>query len=422
MYRLSHPTKVIKGEITLTASKSESNRALIIQALCEDDFEISNLAKAEDTQTLQRILHEIKLNAGADGHEYNVGAAGTTMRFLTAYLSGQKGKHILTGSQRMQNRPIGVLVNALRDLGADIEYLDKEGYPPLQINGKPLQGHEVLIDGSVSSQYITALLLIATTLENGLKINFEGEVTSRPYIIMTLKMLEEFGVIANWEGNSISIAKSSYKVPANYTYYVEGDWSSASYWYAFSALAKEVDLTINGLKKNSLQGDSVVAEIFNSFDVSTDYNSSTKAIRLQKKATERSMNFDFADCPDLAQTIATVTAAMNNTAKFEGLHTLRIKETDRSFALQQELKKLGTDVKMFGDDIIVITPGRLNLAPASIATYEDHRMAMAFAVFALICDYIDIEEPNVVRKSYPDFWTDLKNMGFVIEEIESAVN
>jgi 3-phosphoshikimate 1-carboxyvinyltransferase len=417
IYRISHPTKIIKGEITLTASKSESNRALIIQAVCADSFEIKNLAKAEDTQTLQRILQEIKTNAGVGEHTYNVGAAGTTMRFLTAYLATQQGTHILTGSERMKNRPIGVLVDALRDLGADIEYLAKEGYPPLQIKGKELTGSDVLIDGSVSSQYITALLLIAPTLKNGLSLRFTGEVTSRPYISMTLKMLKEFGVDANWDEDTITIIKTNYKTTADYTYYVEGDWSSASYWYAFAALAKEANLTINGLKNNSLQGDSVVADIFNFYNVNTVFNTENNSITISNTVTEPKGNFDFSDCPDLAQTVAAVTSALGITVKFSGLHTLRIKETDRSLALQIELKKLGTDVKMFGDDTIVITPGRLNLAPTSIATYEDHRMAMAFAAFALVCNYIDIEESEVVRKSYPDFWDDLKNMGFVITTV-----
>lgn len=259
-YQISHPTKKLQGSIELTASKSESNRALIIQALCREKFEIKNLATAQDTQTLQHILSSISQIDST----YDVGPAGTTMRFLTAYFSTKPGTHILTGSDRMKKRPIGILVNALRELGATIEYMDAEGFPPLKITGKKLKGGEIEIDGNMSSQFISALLLIASEFQNGLVIKFKGEVTSRPYINMTLKMMEEFRVYGQWHENSISVSAQKYhkKSEPDYAYAIEADWSSASYWYAIAALANEADFTIRGLNYPSLQGDAIVANLF----------------------------------------------------------------------------------------------------------------------------------------------------------------
>ena len=425
-YRISHPTKILKGTIELTASKSESNRALIIQALCEDDFEIENLAKAEDTRVLKAILTAVKSNTSSEVQTYDVGAAGTTMRFLTAYLSSKKGVNcILTGSERMKNRPIKILVDALRDLGADIEYIEKEGYPPLRIKGKELEGSEVEIDGSVSSQYISALLLISPKLKNGLVLKFKGDVTSVPYINMTKKMMEEFGIVfQNWFysffGDSININRQDYHIKEkDYSYYVEADWSSASYWYAIAALLKEVDFTIKGLKYplGSLQGDSYIDGIFSkNFGVQSSW--SVSCIHLTKSGeVEKEFNYNFSACPDIAQTVAVVVAALNISSTFTGLHTLRIKETDRTLALKNELAKIGVEVEIVSDDMIKIYPKALVQQSSPIATYEDHRMAMAFAPLALVQDSIIIEHPEVVKKSYPDFWNDLKKVGFVIEEV-----
>lgn len=427
-YRVSHPTKVLKGEITLTASKSESNRALIIQAICEDDFEIQNLAAAEDTRVLKAILERVKANTSTEEQTYDVGAAGTTMRFLTAYLSTVSGTHILTGTDRMKNRPIGILVDALRDLGAEINYVEKEGYPPLKIEGKGIEGGEIEIDGNVSSQYISALLLVSSKFKKGLTLKFKGEVTSVPYINMTLRMMKGFFLDGKWSGdnivvdaieNSNNIGRRGLMANTGLNgFEVSGDWSSASYWLAMVALSKESNLTIRGIDSHevSLQGDSSVVNIFS--ELGLEAVRVDRGYRLSKSNKHSEfLDYDFSDCPDLAQTIATTVSALNIPAKFTGLHTLRIKETDRSLALQTELKKLGTDVKMFDDDTIVITPGRLVLAPAPIKAYEDHRMAMAFAPLALVCDYVDIEDPNVVIKSYPDFWKDLESVGFKIEEI-----
>lgn len=400
---LIHPTGILKGEIHLTASKSESNRALIIQALCDDAFEIDNLSISNDTVVLQQLLN-------SDENELSVNLAGTAMRFLTAYLSIQKQEVVLTGAQRMKERPIKVLVDALKQLGAEIYYQEKEGYPPLKISGKKLSGDQVIIEGGISSQYISALLMIAPTLEHGLIIEFEGEIISKPYINMTIEMMHYFGTNVQWEENSIVVKPGNYK--AN-NFKVEADWSAASYWYSMVALAKEADITLFGLKGESLQGDSVVQEIYKSLGVVTELVDG--GIRLTKNPEFKAKNLevDFINCPDIAQTVAVTCAALNVNAKLIGLKTLRIKETDRIAALHTELKKLGFSVEVDNDDIIINT---INSAPFQfnefVETYEDHRMAMAFAPIALQ-NIVTIEDKNVVAKSYPDFWRDLEGVGYI---------
>lgn len=416
-YRISHPTKKLQGSIELTASKSESNRALIIQALCSEKFEIKNLAAAQDTSTLSKILNSPP-PAPNSTVTHDVGAAGTTMRFLTAYFSTKPGTIILTGSDRMKKRPIGILVNALRELGASIEYLEEEGYPPLKISGKILKGGEIEIDGNISSQFISALLLVSPAFQNGLSIKFKGEITSRPYINMTLKMMEEFRVYGQWYEDGISVSAQSYhkKSETDYAYTVEADWSSASYWYAIAALAKEADFIIKGLNNPSLQGDAIVADVFTFFGVKTSYIDN--GIHLTKSPIkDEHFGFDFSDCPDLAQTAAVTVSALQIPAFFNGLHTLRIKETDRIAALKNELKKINVEVEILNDNSIKIIPNsELHTPTSSISTYEDHRMALAFAALAMKLDNIIIEHPDVVQKSYPDFWNDLKKTGFIIEE------
>ncbi len=410
-YTISHPTKKLAVTIELTASKSESNRALIIQALCSEKFEIKNLASAQDTETLAKIL------SSPDSELIDVGPAGTTMRFLTAYFATKIGTRTLTGSDRMKKRPIGILVNALRDLGAHIQYLDKEGFPPLKITGKALKGGEIEMDGNVSSQFISALLLISPELQNGLVINFKSKVTSRPYIDMTLNMLEEFRVYGQWHENSISVSKQNYhkKSEEDYAYEVEADWSAASYWYAMVALSEEADLTIKGLKNPSLQGDSILSDVFTFFGVKTEFVPG--GIKITKnRIKDEHFGFDFADCPDIAQTVAVVVSALNIPALFNGVHTLRIKETDRVEALKIELKKLGTEVEILNDNSVKINPSSDIKHPASVDTYEDHRMAMAFSALAMKLENITIENPEVVKKSYPNFWNDLKSLGFEIKE------
>ena len=407
---------MLNGAITLPSSKSISNRVLMIKALSGLDIEITNLSEAKDTQTLLQLLTTKGLTT------FDVGHAGTSMRFLTAFLAMKEGEFILTGSERMQQRPIKILVDALKILGAEIECLNNEGFPPLKIKGKKLPGGEITIDGSVSSQYISALMLVAPYMKNGLKINFEGQVTSKPYIEMTTEVMRYFGVELLWMENSIEIKVGEY---VSKDFLVEADWSAASYWYSMVALSNKADITLQGLQKESLQGDAVVANIYENFGVKTEFIEN--GIRLTKNSspiTHHSPLFlDFTDCPDLAQTVAVTCAALNIPAKLTGLSTLRIKETDRIAALQTELCKLGYQVNIENDDLIIFPSLRTEQGGVkqsvtineiasplamtnTIKTYNDHRMAMAFAPLALLYP-IHIEDEDVVVKSYPNFWKDL---------------
>jgi 3-phosphoshikimate 1-carboxyvinyltransferase len=418
-YKIAHPSKELRGSINLTASKSESNRALIIQAVCAEDFSIENLAEAEDTQILQKILETETVNPQSS---YDVGAAGTTIRFLTAYFASIPGKEkVLTGSERMKKRPIRPLVEALRQLGAQIEYLEEEGYPPLHIRGQSLTSNETTLDPSVSSQFITALLLIAPRLPHGLTIRFKGgKPVSHPYINMTLKMMEHFGVYGQFHEDYISVSPQQYSLKESGAseYTVEGDWSAASYWYAIAALAKEVDFTIMGLCRESLQGDAVVTQLFEFFGVHTEFIEG--GIRLRKeKVNAENFAYCFSDCPDIAQTLAVVVAALGIPSLFNGLETLTIKETNRLLALKTELAKMHTEVIVTEESIIEIKPSSVGLVPASaVHTYEDHRMAMSFAALAILGKPVEIEQPAVVKKSYPNFWKDLQSVGFVITELD----
>lgn len=405
--QVSKKGKTLRGTIALTASKSESNRALIIRALCSQSFEIHNLATAEDTCVLDNILTSSLVPRPS--YMFDVGAAGTTMRFLTAYLATRQGEYRLTGSARMKERPIRILVDALCQLGARIEYTGKDGYPPLTISGGKLKGGELDIDGSVSSQYLSALLLIAPVLEGGLTLTFRIPLTSRPYLVMTIKMMEHFGVKVSWQGNSVTVAQQPYQArPEGYV--VEADWSSASYWYAMAALSSDCDLVLTGLKEQSLQGDAIVRDLFAFFGVHTEFTGG--GIRLTKKGgLPEHFAFDFSDCPDLAQTMAVVVSALGVPSLFNGLHTLKIKETDRVEALKNELKKFGTEVRSAGEGSVMIVPGTFKVPDDPVRTYEDHRMAMAFAPLGTIAP-VKIEEPEVVAKSYPAFWDDLKSVGY----------
>ena len=412
--KISKPNRRIVGEITLDGSKSISNRILIIRALCGQDFPIHHLSTSKDTQTLTHLLSE----KGSD--VYDCGAAGTTFRFLTAYLALREGTQILTGSERMKQRPIGKLVNALRALGCDIEYMENEGYPPLKVNApNSLITNGLIIDADTSSQYITALLLIAPTLPKGLKLTLVGTIVSRPYIEMTLSLMSYFGVQHTWEENTISVEKQDYQ-PREVT--VEADWSAASYYYSLAAFADELDLKLNGLFKNSLQGDSIAMELGFHFGVDTAYTEG--GIVLTKSGNPR-MNFfewDFVKCPDIAQTFAVVCAGKNVQGLFTGLETLFIKETDRVAALKSELAKVGVSfVKMparFAQKTqkqYFMIEGELKFEQTpTFPTYEDHRMAMAFAPLAMFHE-IEIEDPSVVGKSYPQFWEDFKKLGFDIK-------
>jgi 3-phosphoshikimate 1-carboxyvinyltransferase len=411
MYTISKANRQLKGEITLAGSKSISNRALIIRALCDTQFPIDKLANAKDTDLLQALLASTEDIRDA-------GAAGTTFRFMTAYLSTQAGSQILTGTERMKQRPIGVLVNALRTLGAQITYLEKEGYPPLQI-GPPVAfgaNQRVQISAGTSSQYISALLMIAPTLPHGMELELVGHIVSRPYIEMTLALMAYFGIKHTWEGNLIRIEAQKYQ-PRPFV--VEADWSAASYYYAMAAFADEVDLQLNGLFEESVQGDAVLADFMPAFGVKTTFNQHGIHLSKTGQSLDALFDYDFLLCPDLAQTIAVVCAGKGVTGRFTGLETLRIKETDRIAALENELAKVGVKVEAEpiaadGLEYFRIKGQALVAAPPpEFATYEDHRMAMAFAPLAFFGP-VKVHEPEVVVKSYPDFWRDLERLGFVV--------
>jgi 3-phosphoshikimate 1-carboxyvinyltransferase len=389
----------------LPSSKSESNRALIINALTEGSGKIINLSTARDTQTLKKLLGSIDQKA-------DVLDAGTTMRFLTAYYSITCKDKIITGTKRMLERPIGILVDALRKLGADISYLEKPGYPPLHFRG--YQGSDLntlTIRGDISSQYISALLMISPILNRGLTLELAGEIGSRPYIEMTLGIMNEFGIESEFHGKIISIAPQKYKATE---FTIAPDWSGASYWYSTTALSENAEIELKGFRLPSLQGDSAITSIMEDLGVVTSF--SPEGMHLSKSRHKKEVFIDFKDSPDLAQTIAIVCAAKGIKAIFTGLESLRIKETDRISALQNELSKMDSRLIESEPGKWQLIPGNPNNLPEmlSINTYDDHRMAMAFAPLATLTN-VRIEKPEVVQKSYPSFWEDMKKAGFSIE-------
>jgi 3-phosphoshikimate 1-carboxyvinyltransferase len=383
---------------TLPASKSISNRVLIISALSGGKSTLHNLSDANDTQLMLKRIHSPEI-------EIDVEDAGTTMRFLTAYFSITNRKKLLTGTQRMKERPIGILVDALRSLGVDIAYTEKEGYPPLKVNGFSSQKvNSIRIRGDVSSQFISALMMVAPVLAKGLKLELEGKIGSRPYIEMTASLMKHFGVSSEFVGNKITVTHQAYK-PAEFT--VESDWSAASYWFAFTALATEADVVLPRLSLNSLQGDRAIADM-DSLGVGAEPVDGK--LRLYKKTAAKEFSWDFTHCPDLAQTVAVICAAKGIKGFFTGLESLRIKETDRIAALQDQLRKIGADLREENTGWTLIPSSSLPSA-ASFETYKDHRMAMAFAPLATRMN-IRIQNPGVVKKSYPTFWNDVKSFGF----------
>lgn len=404
-YTVSGPeSKRIQLTLDLASSKSESNRALIMNALSGNPIALKNLANARDTETMTRLLSDL---ASA---EWDVLDAGTTMRFTTAFAAVKGLDKVMTGTKRMKERPIGILVDALRTLGAEIDYLGEDGYPPHHIKGfkKQLTNH-LQIRGDVSSQYISALLMIAPSLPEGLTLELTGKVGSKPYIQMTINLMKHFGVIAEWTENIIKIAPQEYTHQA---YTIEGDWSGASYWYSIAALAGHAEIELIGLRKDSNQGDSVLTELMTNLGVSTEFKENSVVLRNTGKCQD--FEWDFTHCPDIAQTIAVIVAQKGVSAKFHGLESLRIKETDRIDAIKNELAKFGTVVKVIGDESIEIIKPVFNSTPnVEIETYHDHRMAMAFAPLGLIAPIVIID-PSVVNKSYPDYWRDLENAGFKI--------
>ena len=391
---LPHCPSLRSVDIQLEASKSESNRALIINAISGNRSSLQNLSNARDTQTMLKLL------LTSEEETLDVLDAGTTMRFLTAYsILGDKTK-ILTGTPRMQERPIEILVKSLKEVGAKIKYLNKEGYPPLRI--KPLlkqKKNSISIQGDVSSQFISALLMIAPALPQGLFLKLKGKVGSQPYIQMTLDMMKLFGVHAVWTNDTIEIEPQAYQ---EYPYVVESDWSGASYWYSFVALADEAKVKLLGLRQKSLQGDIAIVRIMNQLGVMSTFEKD--GVVLQKIPHQKQFEFDFSDCPDLAQTVAVVCGIKGIDAQFTGLESLRIKETDRIKALKKELKKFKIKLKEVENGVYQIkSKFEATSEPIEIETYEDHRMAMAFAPISTQ-QPIEILNPDVINKSYPRFW------------------
>lgn len=402
-YKILAPEGPVRASVRLPASKSISNRVLILNALSYSAYEVQNLAECDDTEVMVRALQS------NDTH-FDIKAAGTAMRFLTAFLSKIVGEWTITGTERMRNRPIKILVDALNSLGARVEYMEKEGYPPLRIYGSALQGGEIALPGTVSSQYISALLMIAPLTEKGIVLHLEGAVISKPYIRMTLQLMEEFGVRAEWNGQTIRVRPQEYR-PVPFT--VESDWSAASYWYAIMALSRGSEIELLGLFKKSTQGDSAGAALFAQLGVGTTYTS--RGVLLKPNGNScRKLVYDFVNEPDLAQTFVVTCVFMQIPFRFTGLQSLKIKETDRIEALKTEMRKLGYVLKDTADSILEWDGERCEPeGDPVIATYEDHRMAMAFAPIALKRpEGIRIADPGVVSKSYPNYWKDLKAVGF----------
>ena len=383
-YKISHPTKVVNCEIDLPSSKSISNRLLIIKALCKEKFLIKNLSESDDTILLKNALNSKEKTI-------NVSHAGTSFRFLTSFLSIQKGKEfILNGSDRMKERPIKELVNSLEGLGVKIEYLEKEDFPPLKIIGTEIDGGEIEIDGTISSQFISSLLLIAPNLKNGLILKIKGKLVSKPYVLMTLKLMGEFGINWTWNKDVITILKQEY-VAKNYT--VESDWSAATFWFQSASLSDNCNIKLNRLAENSIQGDKKVRIFFKDLGVDSVFKNGNLILTKNKRVSP-SETYNLIETPDIYQSLKCTLFALKKGSEFTGIQTLKNKETDRITAVENELLKLNT--------------------PKIIETYNDHRMAMSFAPLSLKFEELQISNPGVISKSYPNYWKDLKKGGFKI--------
>ncbi|UNY99113.1 3-phosphoshikimate 1-carboxyvinyltransferase [Zhouia spongiae] len=407
---LQSSTGKLSEHIKITGSKSESNRALLLQALYPS-LKIDNVSNSDDSEVMQKGLKII--NGEVDIHH-----AGTAMRFLTAFFATQEGREVvLTGSKRMKERPIRILVDALRQLGAEIEYTENEGYPPLKISGKRISKNKVSMAANVSSQYISALLLVAPTLDSGLHLSLEGKITSVPYMKMTLALLDHIGAETIFEGNEITV-KPFHTELSRAEFVVESDWSSASYFYSVAALSEVgTKIKLSSYKENSLQGDSVLAEVYKDFGVITQYEGENIILeKTEEIDLNKVIEIDLSDAPDIAQTISVTAFGLGIACSLSGLHTLKIKETDRLEALKTELGKLGASIEVTDKELYLKSSSSMN-KDVAIDTYNDHRMAMAFAPLALRTSII-INDAGVVSKSYPDFWTDMKKLAFKIKEIE----
>jgi 3-phosphoshikimate 1-carboxyvinyltransferase len=393
----------LEAQIAITGSKSETNRLLLLQALYPN-ITLENTSNSDDSEVMQKAL------SGND-KIVDIHHAGTAMRFLTAYFAVNEGREVvLTGSPRMQERPIKVLVEALEQLGAQITYEKEVGYPPIRIKGQKITAHKVSIPANVSSQYISALLLVAPKLENGIELTLVGEITSVPYIKMTLALLNDLNVQTSFTGNVITV--HSKKEVENKVMTVESDWSSASYFFSLAALARTATISLTSYKETSLQGDSALVDIYKQMGVSSHFEGNKITLIKQNDFVYTDLNLELNNTPDIAQTIVVTCLGLGIGCHLTGLHTLKIKETDRLEALRIELTKLGADISVTNDSLTLVATKNIN-QDVSIATYNDHRMAMAFAPLGLKVPII-IDNAEVVSKSYPDFWTDLKKLGFVV--------
>lgn len=406
--RIMPPDGILEATISLPSSKSLSNRALILKALTPGQAgSISNLARCDDTQVLTDAL-----SRGKEVKEVNIGAAGTAMRFLTAYYAALEGCDvILDGSPRMRRRPIRALVDALRQAGADIDYAAEEGFPPLHIHGRKLTGGHISVKADISSQYISALLMIAPLMADGLTLTLEGDIASRPYILMTLGMMKERGVDADFTANTITVAPSSYR-PGDFS--IEADWSAAAFWYEIAAVSSGF-VSLNGLRMPSYQGDSVVSRLFTHLGINTEPGEEADIDLVASPDQDARIIYDFADCPDLAQAVITTCALLGIPFRFTGLRSLRIKETDRIDAMRRELLKIGVPVTVTGDDMMEWEGRRTPIFEMpQFYTYDDHRMAMALAAVSIFIPGIIINDAEVVSKSYPDFWNHMRSAGFIV--------
>jgi 3-phosphoshikimate 1-carboxyvinyltransferase len=406
LLHINHPSQNCLGSLNITGSKSETNRLLLLQALYPG-LTIENRSNSDDSVAMNHALT-------TDSNLIDIHHAGTAMRFLTAFFATQEGREIvLTGSSRMQERPIGVLVNALRKLGAQISYEKKEGYPPLRISGKALKGGAVSLPANISSQYISALLLIAPHLEEGLNLTLEGEITSLPYLKMTLALLERVGVHSQFENKNITISQQ--RIIEDQTQVVESDWSSASYHFSCVALSSAGRIVLSSYRQDSLQGDAVLIDVYKKLGVDTRFENNQMILeKINNFELPKTITLDLVEAPDIAQTIAVSCYGLGVACDLSGLHTLKIKETDRLIALENELSKLGAQIRVT-EDSLHLSAAQDFKANQTIATYSDHRMAMAFAPLALKIGH-QIAEANVVTKSYPDFWNDLEAVGFELIE------
>lgn len=412
-YRIFPPEDAMpQGNIILPSSKSISNRALMLDALAGGGGILSRIADCDDTLAMRGALE-------STSDIINIGAAGTAMRFLTAYFASKEGREVvLDGSERMRRRPIGVLVDALRECGADIEYVGEEGYPPLKINGRRLSGGSLALKASVSSQYVSALLMVAPLMASGLDITLEGDVVSWPYIKMTLGLMAQWGVECDVERCSIKVPSGRYRAT---DFSVESDWSAASYWFETEALSSS-EISLTGLSQDSLQGDSRLMELYKNFGVEAEWGDDGELMLNPTPDLNPRVNLDLGEQPDLAQTIVVTCCMLGLPFHISGLSTLRIKETDRLAALQNEMRKVSFDIDIVGDSALE-WDGRSRWPipgdePVIIDTYDDHRMAMAFAPVGLYIPGIIIRNAEVVTKSYPGFWNDMRSLGFELEEVE----